>query len=242
MHSFRVKSTAVLAAMLSFLPTLVLADALPAGPYQLRDATFIVVGATFDAEAVRIALPKNLEPTDNVTGGINLYIAPEGWGLAPFSAGYIWVDVKGHDTASGPARYQVAAFYSDKAFELLKDLGTVEGTTSEEETEGVVTATGSIGGEPAITLSLRPSSSQCAPEAGVHNYVAPPGADGAATFMFVVLCLSAVHRRSGRGRAFTCADGVQADLNPLGRVRYRWRHCARANGSAGGASELILSS
>ena len=186
MHSFRVKSTAVLAAMLSFLPTLVLADALPAGPYQLRDATFIVVGATFDAEAVRIALPKNLEPTDNVTGGINLYIAPEGWGLAPFSAGYIWVDVKGHDTASGPARYQVAAFYSDKAFELLKDLGTVEGTTSEEETEGVVTATGSIGGEPAITLSLRPSSSQCAPEAGVHNYVAPPGADGAATFMFVV--------------------------------------------------------
>lgn len=161
-------------------------EALPPGPYQLTGLTFATIGATFDPQAVKAALPPNVEAVDGFTGGFNLYTAPNGWGLAPFSAGYIWVDVKGHEGTMGPARYFLAAFYSDKAFEWLAPLGVAEGSVTHENEAGVVTSAVVVGGSPAITISLETNDATCAPISGVNHYLAGPGADGLSALMFLV--------------------------------------------------------
>lgn len=166
------------------------ADPLPAGPYQLSNVAFAMVGVTFDEAAVRAILPKNLEPADGFTGGFDFYVAPQGWGITPFSAGYIWVDIKGHDSSSNEgARYFAGAFYSDKAHDWLAGLGLPipAGRVVQTDADGVVTATvGPDGGATAATIAIKPDPAACQPMAGTHNYIGPPDANGMATWYTLV--------------------------------------------------------
>src|SRR5215475_9264256 len=76
-------------------------DEAPPPPYLYNKLQGIGVGVVFDAAVVRSLLPPEIEPVDEMTGGINLYTAEEGYGLAPYSAFYFYIDIKGFDSADG---------------------------------------------------------------------------------------------------------------------------------------------
>jgi hypothetical protein len=103
----------VLAVVLTLSAGLVLAgDAAPPPPYQVNKADGIGVTVVFDAAAVRSVLPPGIEPVEEMTGGINLYNAGEGYGFGPYSAFYLYVNIKGFDSADGTkGRWMLQAFY-----------------------------------------------------------------------------------------------------------------------------------
>jgi hypothetical protein len=75
-------------------------DEAPPPPYQTKCDGFGLLVA-HDEALVRSLLPPGIEPVDEMSGGINLYAAGQGYGLAPFSAFYFYVHVKGFDSSDG---------------------------------------------------------------------------------------------------------------------------------------------
>lgn len=95
------------------------ADFDPRPPYQMRGCTMLYVAGKLDpATAPRLPPPLRLPPE----GWCNLilFYAPEGWGLAPFGAFNIAIDVDGHKSGDGnPGLFLAAGIYSGKAGQIM---------------------------------------------------------------------------------------------------------------------------
>jgi hypothetical protein len=90
-------------------------DEAPPPPYQTKCDGFGVLAA-FDEAVVRSLLPPGIEPEEEMSGGINLYTAEQGYGLAPYSAFYFYVHVKGLDSSDGTkARWMLQGVYGPEA-------------------------------------------------------------------------------------------------------------------------------
>ena len=76
-----------------------------AGPFQLREVSFVMVGATFRAEVVRAAVPPNLRACSESRGGFKVTVAEEGYRLAPFTSAYVWFDLEGEEPDAAPRRF-----------------------------------------------------------------------------------------------------------------------------------------
>ena len=48
---------------------------IPDPPYQMRGVQAVMVGATFDENAVRALLPTDIKPSEGISGGFNVYQA-----------------------------------------------------------------------------------------------------------------------------------------------------------------------
>ncbi len=154
----------------------------PPPPYLMKnmDATFVMV--VWDAEMIDALLPDGLKPLEGYTGGINLYSVPKGYGLAPYTAAYFYVDVENHVSASGiPGRYVLDGVFGPAAAAeaMNKNYGwhMREGLAIQLMEEGVLTAMAQREGEPLFTVKLSGIVTDCPDFAGSIKYVSP-GEDG----------------------------------------------------------------
>lgn len=171
--------TALVSAVFLVLSAgLVLAgDAAPPPPYQVNKANGIGVSVVFDAAAVRSVLPPGIEPVEEMTGGINLYNAEEGYGLTPFSAFYIYVNIKGFDSADGTkGRWMLQGFYGGpdttvseairKYYGFPVRAGESRRVTKDASTVGM----GTLAGQEVVRLVVTPKPAACKSGAGTLNY------------------------------------------------------------------------
>jgi hypothetical protein len=147
-------------------------DKAPPLPWLVSGAHMYQVGVAWNDEALKL-LPAGLKATAERTGGINIYQAPKGYGLSPYQAGYVWIDVEGHDSADGAkGRYimqgGVGPEKSQAALRALFQSDIVPGGTQLED-GGVKRATGIRNGQSWAQIEIK-SSGECQPVAGTFNY------------------------------------------------------------------------
>jgi hypothetical protein len=88
------------------------AQEVPAPPWLMTGTHGIEVGYALDESAVRRLLPKGIEPVKEMTGGFELYVSPGGYGLAPYSAFNVFVEVEGIDMPDGrKSRWMLLGYY-----------------------------------------------------------------------------------------------------------------------------------
>jgi hypothetical protein len=151
-------------------------DEAPPPPYQTKCDGFGVL-VTFDEAVVRSLLPPGIEPVDEVSGGFNLYTADKGYGLAPFTAFYFYVHVKGFDSSDGTkARWLLQGVYGPEArvpAALRKYYGFPVRTgesrleSKEASTIGIVT----LAGQEVVRTVVSPRRSTCKSEASAVNFL-----------------------------------------------------------------------
>ena len=73
----------------------------PPPPWLMTGTHGIEVGYVLDEKQVRELLPLGIEPAKELSGGFELYVSPGGYGLAPYSAFNMFVDVDGIDMPDG---------------------------------------------------------------------------------------------------------------------------------------------
>jgi hypothetical protein len=150
-------------------------DEAPPPPYLQTKVDGIGVNVVFDAAAVRRVLPPGIEPVDEMTGGINLYNAEEGYGLTPFSAFYIYVNIKGFDSAGGTkGRWTLQGVYGPetKVSEAIRKYhgwpvraGESRRVTKDASTVGM----GTLAGQEVVRLVVTPKPTTCKSVAGILN-------------------------------------------------------------------------
>ena len=95
-------------------------ETLPPPPYQVNNVHMNFVGVRFDPDAVRELLPTELEPVDENTGTICVYTVGSGWGIAPFTACFVAVEVKGFHAPDGsPGYYLATGYYSGRGYQMM---------------------------------------------------------------------------------------------------------------------------
>ena len=149
----------------------------PGLPWQMGGNHHVLVGVVWN-EAVLKIVPKGLSATPERTGGINIYYSPRGYGAAPYQSGYGWLDLAGQDAADGSkARYIFRAGVGPtekitKAFATIWGSGVKNGGTKLESEDGVLQATGTMGGKVWGTVKIK-TSDQCQNSSGTLHYFIP---------------------------------------------------------------------
>ncbi len=151
-------------------------DKAPPPPYQNADADFILIGVAWDEAAVSKVLPPNVKPVPGATGGINIYTVGKGFGIAPYSSAYFWVDVEGYDSVDGTkGRWMLTGVYgpNEKTTAAMRDgsfFPVRNGTAKVEATAQGRRATGMIGDKPIVVGEIRLADEPCSVLAGQVNY------------------------------------------------------------------------
>ncbi len=150
-------------------------------PYVVHGNQHLLIGITLDEAAVRAALPAGLEPAEGITGGLNVYTSKGGAGVAAYTRGYVWVDLKGYESVNGTkARYVLWSATSTGPGKLkMAGLPEVMGQTTLKKDGDSISGTTTVNGktvlETAIMLAKGP---KCGPSTGSVNYPSLPKADG----------------------------------------------------------------
>lgn len=148
-------------------------DAAP--PYQVRAENFLFLGAIFESEAIRSALPPELQPSGSGGGFFASYSAPVGWGLTPYSCCFVAVEVHGYDAPDGsPGYFMVEGYYSGRAGRIMHDdynLRLGPGWSRQFRDGSVWVGEGGAVGSPAIRIAIRPHRRASPVTAGVHHYL-----------------------------------------------------------------------
>lgn len=125
-------------------------EAAPSPPYVLADARGVVIGVTWDEDAIRKALPKGIRPVADMVGGIVIYETGKGYGLGGYTATYFYVNVEGYDSPEGTkANWMLQGVYGPdhRVARALKahyrlpvrpGIARIEGTTGERRYVGLV--------------------------------------------------------------------------------------------------------
>jgi hypothetical protein len=127
----------------------------------------IEVGYALDETVVRRLLPKGIQPVKEMTGGFELYISPGGYGIAPYSAFNMFVDVEGFDMPDGrKGRWMLIGYYgpSEQVAAALRDhyAWPVRAGSVQVETNGNgLTWIGSANGKDIIEVNIRRKSGEC---------------------------------------------------------------------------------
>jgi len=152
----------------------------PEPPYMIAKADLISVAITLDEDAVRDALPEGVEPVDGITGGINIYRSRNGYGLGPYSAGYVWVDIEGFDSPDGtkgrwilkavhgPAPHVAEAQWSQYG------IPTTPGSAELAFGSSFARGTAMKDGAPIAEVAVSVKAEECGPAAGALYYPSLP--------------------------------------------------------------------
>ncbi|MCB9994735.1 MAG: hypothetical protein H6873_13915 [Hyphomicrobiaceae bacterium] len=91
-------------------------------PYQLTDIDMIYIMCRFKPEAVARIFPPGLKPNKSCWGPISVYQVNSGWGIAPYSAFFMALEVEGYDSPDGsPAMYMHSGLYSDLGGKVMTE-------------------------------------------------------------------------------------------------------------------------
>lgn len=116
-----------------------------------------------DPDALRALVPDALQLADNSQCFINQYVvdsADQASGFDAYSLTYAGADLSGHNTPDGnvPGRWWTHYFNSNadmRAYASKRGVPAEEGETTLEITDGILTATTSVGGAPLIRTTVR---------------------------------------------------------------------------------------
>jgi hypothetical protein len=152
------------------------ADDLVPPPYFINRGEYVVIGVAFDEARIKSLLPIGVQLAKGATGEIIMYTAGESYGLPPYSAAWIGVDVDGFDTAAGnKGRWMVTGLYGPASVKdaLAKyfDYPTREGWTRVEREGRRVVAIGTMGGKEMIRVELTLKSEPCQRGSGLIHEV-----------------------------------------------------------------------
>jgi hypothetical protein len=146
-------------------------------PYHVRTIDFMVAFGMFDADAARRAVPVRLDVDLTQPGFVAHYLAPTGWGLAPFAAFFVALPVVGFNSPDGSSGYFMAeGYYTGRAGPIMHDRyntrlhpGEVRQSNNGERWEGEV---GPIS-EPFVRYGMTPVLPRPGTPmtAGVHHYL-----------------------------------------------------------------------
>lgn len=144
------------------------------GPFLIAGGDGLEVGMSFDETTVRATLPEGLEPAEGFTGGIDIYTAPIGWGIGPYTAGYLWLDLAIASPDGTAARYMVHGYYGHGFLDLasLRQPVAEVGSGILEEAGDTMTATAGPNGAGALKAVLTTDPAKCATNVvGMGDYV-----------------------------------------------------------------------
>lgn len=194
---------------------------LPPPPYQLRNATFMVIGGKLDPTDVRQMLPDGLEPAEGGYGALLLYEAPEGWAIAPYTAFFAFIEVAGYPTPDGSnARYQVRGYYSGKAGSFITAANrNMEFGQARILRDGDI-AVGHAGptGRETISLSMRLTGARHPATYGSNYYLCEPPSGGR-TLIPVSYVL---HHHEVLEPTFEIKDDAHPRLRPFSAMKPEW--------------------
>ncbi|MEQ8654007.1 MAG: hypothetical protein RIC87_16200 [Kiloniellales bacterium] len=150
----------------------------PPPPYIMKGMDATYVNVTWDSEMIDALLPEGLTPLEGYTGGINLYSVPKGYGLAPYSAAYFYVNVDFFVSSSGiPGRYILGGVFGPAAAaEAMNEhygWRMREGLAVQLVKDGVVTSIAQREAEPLFTIKMTNVTLDCPDFNGVVHYVSP---------------------------------------------------------------------
>ncbi|EAQ13273.1 DNA-binding CsgD family transcriptional regulator [Maritimibacter alkaliphilus HTCC2654] len=158
----------------------------PPPPYQINVRDFLFIRAEFERDAVRAAVPEELEISDENTGFIGMTTSTGGWGLEPYSLVYIALDVKNAASADGtPRLFRAFNYYSGQPARLFRrhynrrmQIGYCN-----QWNEGL-TWYGEAGrDEPEVRLTMRRTTEDFPdPVSGIHHYISDAPEGGLAHF------------------------------------------------------------
>ncbi len=143
------------------------AQEVPSPPWLMTGTHGIEVGYALDEKVVRRLLPKGIEPVKEMTGGFELYVSPGGYGLAPYSAFNVFVDVEGIDMPDGrKGRWMLLGYYgpSEQVAAALRThyaYPAKAGSARVETRENEWVWTGSANGIDFIEVRIRRKSNDC---------------------------------------------------------------------------------
>lgn len=152
------------------------ADAPPPPPYHLQNCQLLMVGTRFSDATIDAALPAALRPTDERTGGFAISLAGSGWGIAPYTSSFAWIDVEGHDSSDGgKGRFHVGGYLSGAsgaAFQrYFRNARVVQGDGAifrqDERIDGISGSAGQTG----LTIETRAVEVPTARVLGVNYYI-----------------------------------------------------------------------
>ncbi len=181
MHNrvFRTLAAVGLALGLSPVATSAAQDKAPPPPYQQANAYTVTIAVQWN-DSVRDMLPAGLQPVEGMTGGINIYTAPDGYGLAPYTAAYTYVSVTGYDAPGGTqARYILGGFYGPdpKVAAAMRDnygSNVQAGESSQMAAGETWQGIGGADGKTALKVTVKPKGGDCPSIQGTLNYVGQP--------------------------------------------------------------------
>lgn len=156
-------------------------ERLPAPPYLIAGTHHILLGVVWDEAAIRKVLPSWIKPAAEMTGLINIYQAPNGYGITPYHAAYFSIDVQGFDSADGvKGRWIMQGVYGpqEKASAALKEwygLPVRTGTSRFEKTAEGLRGVGTVDGHDFVTVEIRSFPDQCESSPVTLNYPTPKG-------------------------------------------------------------------
>lgn len=162
-----------------------------ADPYVVRGNEHIIIGITLDEAAVRAALPAGLEPTESISGGINVYTSGGGYATEPYTRAYVWADLEGHDSANGSKGRWILWGATSGGLEkmnLYYDNIIVAGQASVTENGNKTIGVASVGGSQILNVEIELSDEPCGEASGILNYpvmVDTSGKLGVETFTWV---------------------------------------------------------
>jgi hypothetical protein len=170
--------SAIMSVCLAGLSTPAIAGDAGHGPYVVRGNTHMIIGVTLDEAAVRAALPEGLEPTEGITGGYNIYTSGGGFDHPAYTRAYVWADLAGYDSVSGPARYVLWGVTSPGADGAQAEgINLFDGSSEITETGATVVGVGLEGEAEIIRAEITLNDEPCGEAAGILNYpvVLPDG-------------------------------------------------------------------
>ena len=162
------------------LPFVANADESGHPPYIVRGNNHILIGVSLDEIAVRAALPAGIEPTEGVTGGYNVYRSGGGYNTPAFTRAYVWVDVEGHDSASGSKGRWVLWGVTGPGAERSQADGydIHDGSAALIEHGATITGTAEQNGSKILRVEIERGDGGCTPAAGMSNYLVTLPATG----------------------------------------------------------------
>ncbi len=152
------------------------AQEVPPPPWLMTGTHGIEVGYALDEAIVRRLLPVGVEPAKELTGGFELYVSPGGYGLAPYSAFNVFVDVEGIDMPDGrKGRWMLIGYYGPTeqvAAALRKHYAyPVQAGSARVETRGAEWIwTASTNGVDLIEVRIRRKSTDCEMHASIDYW------------------------------------------------------------------------
>lgn len=159
---------------------------LPPPPYQVSNVYMNFIGVRFEPDAARALLPPELKPIDGNTGTICVYSVGSGWGIAPFTACFVAVEVEGYHGPDGsPGYYLATGYYSGRGYQMMHsnyNEHAMRGGSRHFRDGDLAVGIGGPDGADALTIISRPTKNEVVEATGSRHYMGKRPGGGTNTF------------------------------------------------------------